>query len=450
MDSFKIIWVLTEERPKVEVIKIILKQLSKDYALVCNYDEIKIKPIIKNNIFQFSYLIEGIELDSKIRLVEGNAGSFLDYLIFYQKDSPSNDDTPLYVIEETKTTHSESRNVSVFQRLTKFVFIDFFKKLSKSKKIMLYNIKTNHTTIPKTFIFGIRLMKTLNIEILGYDTSNKKYSMFTNIDELISEKNIFATKRSDNTSIKLQKEENDVIITSKLLKNNRLGHDPNIGTVTSLSKIIRILQPDIDRIIIKNHGLTQEMINNTHNKFIKIATQLKITLDGLNIPKADIENDYWKYHKTGEKIVSIMFHLILEYCGVKIIYENHASGEQGYFEFPDGSFNSVKKAINKPDLVFLDDEEKIIYLIEAETSQNVFKPNKGILQLERFTSIEDEYCAKYCSYEFKRYVISFGNLSQNELDNPSILFQLNLNGKIMFSKFCPSQIQKLFSSFNKK
>lgn len=48
------------------------------------------------------------------------------FLIFYQDKQPVVDDTPLYAIEETKTDDKESRNTGVYQRCSKFVFIQNF------------------------------------------------------------------------------------------------------------------------------------------------------------------------------------------------------------------------------------------------------------------------------------------------------------------------------------
>lgn len=444
---------LTEERPKINVIKSLINKFYDDYNLKKIIKEVKIKPIFKDKKFQFNYIIEGIQLDSFLKLVEGNAGSFLDHLIFYQENEPIYTDRPLYVVEETKTTPSESRNVSVYQRLTKFVFIDLFENLSQSKKIMFYNIRLTYSTIPKTFVFGIKLMKTLGIEIMGVDVNDKKYVEFKNLSDLIKIKNSFSTKRKDNIPIYISKPtDNRISISSKLVKANRLGHDPNIGTVTSLAKIIKKLCPSIQSIVITKHGLSQNMINNTSNKFIKLALSLGITLEGLIIKPIQTEyNQYWKYSDKGEKIVSILFHLILEDNKIKVIYENHAGSEQGYFEFESGKLESIPKKIHKPDLIFINEDEKKIYIIEAEKSKNVFVDKMGISQLTLFNEIENKYCKQYKNYECIKFVICFGDdVTQLQLNTNPILFQLKFDGTLMFSKKCPTWIIQLFTNYDMK
>ena len=47
-------------------------------------------------------------------------------IVFYQNHEPKTSDTPIYAIEETKTDDSESRNTGIFQRASKFVYIEYY------------------------------------------------------------------------------------------------------------------------------------------------------------------------------------------------------------------------------------------------------------------------------------------------------------------------------------
>ena len=436
------IWFLTEERPKIEVLEKIIQCLNRDYELNIKYNHLKIIPIFKDSKFQFEYSILGTNMEMSLFIIEGAQGSFLDYLIFYQNHKPDDESVPLYAIEETKTTTHESRNVAVFQRLTKFVFIDLFNNMKQAKKIMLYSIRTPFHTIPKTFVFGLQVMKTMNIEIIGLEQDPPK---FKSLDELMMAKNSFATNRSDNVPISMRVKDSDLIITGKLEKSGRLGHDPNIGTITGLAKCAKTLDYSIGNIIISQHGLKQKMIQNSRNKFIKIASTLGIILEGLQMQPTKIDGPYWRYSTQGEKISSIFFHLILELQKFKIIYENHAGCEQGYFVNPDGNLKAIEKITKKPDLIFLNHDVKEIYLIEAEQSKNVFQSKSGIKQLVGFDKVEKDYCNKYYDYDCKRYVIFYGDkISKKEIDNPNILFGLTTDGSVLFSKYCPNWIKDLF------
>ena len=99
----KNLWILTEERPKNDVVEIILRKFSKDYQKEIKISEIKIKPIIVDGKFAFRYIIEGVKLDGvdeiHLKIISGAEGSFVDFLVFYQIDEPTNDDNPIYIIE---------------------------------------------------------------------------------------------------------------------------------------------------------------------------------------------------------------------------------------------------------------------------------------------------------------------------------------------------------------
>ena len=83
--------------------------------------------------------------------------------------------------EETKTSDDESRNTGVYQRASKFVFIDSYYK--NVKKYMLYNEELEERENKKpsdTSIFGTNMLLTIGTIILGKNTNtwNRKFNMF--------------------------------------------------------------------------------------------------------------------------------------------------------------------------------------------------------------------------------------------------------------------------------
>ena len=136
------LWILTEERPKKEVIETIFQKYAKDKNISVFINPIRIIPILDKQSFSFIYEVTGFQSPriSKVYLkrVSGSS-SFVDYLVFESKNEPNEKDIPLYAIEETKTDDKESRNTGVYQRCSKFVYVDFF--YPKVKKIMLYNLQ---------------------------------------------------------------------------------------------------------------------------------------------------------------------------------------------------------------------------------------------------------------------------------------------------------------------
>lgn len=76
------LYVLTEERPKEEVIKEIIQIFLHDKGYCAFVDSLKIIPVIKNGLFCFYYEILGISCKSiekiYLKIVSGNS-SFVDY-----------------------------------------------------------------------------------------------------------------------------------------------------------------------------------------------------------------------------------------------------------------------------------------------------------------------------------------------------------------------------------
>lgn len=120
----KNLWILTEERPKKLVLAYILSLFLTEDEL-CSREEIRIVPLLKCNKFSFVYEVLGFKssIVNKvlIKLVSGYS-SFIDYLIFFQNEQPSEKDIPIYAIEETKTDDQESRNTGGVSASVKICF----------------------------------------------------------------------------------------------------------------------------------------------------------------------------------------------------------------------------------------------------------------------------------------------------------------------------------------
>lgn len=166
----KNLWILTEERPKKEVLKTIFEYFAKDHQCGFFGDTLRIIPIL-NEKHEFAFIYEVIGFTCAkvnrvfIKTISGYS-SFVDFLIFYQDAMPVQTDTPIYAIEETKTDDKESRNTGVFQRCTKFVFVKHY--YPSVKMIMLYALQVEQKKEPtQTYIFGTRLLLTFGVEILG-------------------------------------------------------------------------------------------------------------------------------------------------------------------------------------------------------------------------------------------------------------------------------------------
>ena len=463
------LWILTEERPKNEVLEFIIKRFVCDSQICVFIDNLRMLPIVENGIFSFCYEIIGIRSNqiAKIYLeIISGESSFVDYMVFFQNHKPTPHDIPRYLIEETKTDDSESRNTGVYQRITKFVYADYF--YPKSQKIMLYNLKVAQKIKPtQTSIFGTRILRTLGVEVAGkeFQRDDEILKPFSDIDELIAFKSQMRKAPAGNVPIKIEicdsklevdklpddlsvyTPPNKILISARLEKNNRLAHDPNIGAVSGIAATLRKLGFN-GQIEIISHGLKQQQIGNK-NKFLQIANLLDISLQGLQIPKVELPDEYWHYEKESEKLATIFVHLLIKNfsCG-KSIFENHAGCEKGYFITSNNEYIPLQKYENResykngnrnaivfiPDLILLDPKNLEIINIEGKTYDN---RHKGIEELKNYNFIENLYIKKYYpSYKIIRSVVLYGG-HENKIIEIEVGFLLNADGDMILGIKAP-------------
>ena len=438
------LWILSEERPKAEVIACILDKFAKDKNITCFIDTIRILPILSDDgTFKFKYEVIGF-YSPKIekiflKIVSGHS-SFVDYLIFYQDREPETSDIPLYAIEETKTDDSESRNTGVFQRATKFIFVDHYYK--NIKKIMLYNLRISQKAEPTdTNIFGTRCLLTLGVEIIGKELDTKTFKPFATIDELIMFKNKMGKPPKGNVPITIDKQIDQIQISGRLAKSGSLSHDPNIGALSLIAATLRKLGWT-KKIVIINHGLGKMRLLPS-NKFIKIASMLDIEIEGCQVPKATMNTEYWKYETESEKIGTIFIHLTVEnFSNGKAIFENHAGCEKGYFVTKNGTHIPLKKysdrekykrgdkskIISIPDLVLIDFRRSKIINIEGKKYE---LRCKAIEELKNYDEIEKRYIQKnYPDYMIIRTVVLYGG-DKEKICEIEVGFLLNKKGVLV-------------------
>jgi hypothetical protein len=449
----KNLWFLTEERPKKEVLQTIFQKFAKDYEFAVFVDVIRVLPILINNKFTFTYEVTGFRCNKVekvfIKTVSGNS-SFTDFLIFYQENEPTLNDQPIYAIEETKTDDKESRNTGVYQRCSKFVFIESY--YPNVKKIMLYNLQIEQKLEPtSTYIFGTKLLLTLGVEILGKKLDSKIFVPFKTINEIIQLKSNMRKAPKGNVPILLKQTNDKIEVSGRLFKSGGLSHDPNIGALSIICAVIRQLGWT-EKIVITQHGLQQKHVGKT-NKFIQIANKIDISLDGLVVPKAEMNNDYWKYDTDGEKLGTIFIHLVVEnFTKGYSIFENHAGCEKGYFITKVGEHIPLEKykdrekykggdkeqIIHIPDLILIDFERSEVINVEGKKFK--FRQD-GISELNNYDYIEKNYILKhYPKFNIVRTVVLYGsdNLEILEIE---IGFLLNDKGNLVLGVKAPQLFQ---------
>ena len=131
------IWILTEERPKKDVLETIFFRYSREKSIACFIDNIRIIPVVENDKFSFVYKVTGFntpKVESVYLKIVSGKSSFVDYIIFDTEHEPTVNDIPVFVIEETKTDDSESRN-AVLSKGNKFVYVDYFILTQKNNAV---------------------------------------------------------------------------------------------------------------------------------------------------------------------------------------------------------------------------------------------------------------------------------------------------------------------------
>ena len=449
----KNLWILTEERPKKEVITTIIKRFAEDRNMADPIiDELKILPILKDDRFTLRYCVSGIFCQGVneifLEIISGSS-SFVDFLVFYQDERPADSHQPIYAIEETKTSDKDSRNTGVYQRGTKFVFINFY--YPNARKIMLYNLRRGQEADPSdTSIFGTRLLMNLDVEILGKQLNPILFNPFETLDEVIQFKSNMRPPPGNNVPIQIKKLGSQIQISGRLEKSGYLAHDPNIGALTLISQCLRKLGW-MGEIVITQHGLMQNNIRE-NNKFIQIANQIGIQLEGLTVPNTELPATYWKYETESEKLATIFLHLVVEeFTQGRSIFDNHAGCERGDFKkiqereveyivlekYEDEAAykaGNTSKRLHLPDLVLFDDQRNEIINIEGKKFGN---RKAGIKQLKKYDAIERRHIQQHYSWcKIIRTVVIYGS-QQAKIAEPEIGFLLNKRGDLILGQKPP-------------
>jgi hypothetical protein len=438
------LWILSEERPKKEVIEVIIKKFMTDNSFVGFINNIIIIPILNDDkTFTFLYKILGVysqAIENIYLKIASGYSSFVDFLLFYQNNMPSQKDTPLYGIEETKTDDSESRNTGIYQRASKFIILRYY--YPNIKCIMLYNLLVEEKKNPtQTNIFGTNCLVTLGVEIIGKTNGLENFRGFNSVNEVIEFKNNMRPPPKGNVPILINQTDDRIEISGRLVKSGSLSHDPNIGALSLIAATLRLLGYS-GRLVITNHGLSQNMVI-AGNKFIQIAKILNIELDGLTVPEAEFHENYWKYETDGEKLGTIFIDITVEnFTKGSTIFSNHAGTEKSYFLTKDGKPIPLKKYTNRneykagnkksifyiPDLILIDFDR--FEIINVEGKKYKFR-KEGIEELNNYGPIEKEYINKYYpGYKIVRTVVLYGS-HENKIFEIEIGFLLNADGKLI-------------------
>lgn len=452
------LWILTEERPKLSVIDTILNQYAEDFGehYSCAGEQLAIRPIVENGRFTFRYVVEGAIVsnikDVYIEIVSGNS-SFVDYMVIRQKERPLDHslNNVLMAIEETKTSDAESRNTGIYQRASKFVYIDNY--CPGAKKYMLYNEEMTsdvNRTPTDTNRFGTNMLLTLGVKFIG--KTMRGFQRFSSVDEMVAQKSGMRLPNHTNVPILLHKYPDRITVSGRLAKPKdagNIGHDPNIGALSCIGYTLRKLGWDKD-IVVTHHGVSQAYVDRTRgrNKCLFLFKMNDMKLEGLSLPTVThMPEHYWNYSCTSEKVASIFLHMTCMYSGMKGVYENHAGCERGYFRTHTGTLLALPKKdrfgdnLLLPDVVLCDESVRQILNVEGKLLSTMYA---GIEEVETYDSIENEYIKPhYPGYSIQRWVSIFGG-SHRGIPHEKVLVYLNERGEVYINNDAPANLKTAF------
>jgi hypothetical protein len=354
------------------------------------------------------------------------------------------------MVEETKTDDEESRNTGVFQRCSKFVYAELH--YPNMDLNMYYNLQVEQrASQTDTNIFGTRCLRSLGVKIGGKTVDESLNTPFKTLQEMIDFKSAMRRPPAGNVPIDITIVGKELHISGRLFKSGALAHDPNIGALSLIASTARKLGWK-DKIVVTKHGLSQNHIQ-PRNKFVRIASAINIGLEGLEMPKSELERPYWHYNITGEKLATIFIHLVVEnFTNGMSIFENHAGSEKGYFVTPDKKYLALekyvpgvkpRKSIDIPDLILLDIERKQVLNIEGKTFENM---DLGIRTLENYKDIERMYIKKYYpGFEIHRSVVLYGSKNE-QIESIQVSFLLNQTGKMILGIKAPALFREAFKN----
>jgi len=377
--------VLTEEKPNIDEIRLMLEII--DYKIPTSITNLDIRPKIIGNKFEGYMILEFNHIVIHIYLCKGMT-SCIDYMLFkgdFNIRSGSASEV-LVLLESTKTCDIISRNTAVYQRLSKFVMYDIMYPNSSPKKIMFYCNDQWKDKLTKTAEFGMKQMISLNIDIYTYNDNKEfinlknKYNInsFISCDEIIELKNIMKEKKG-NESIRMYREENNIVISLKLDKRNCIGkisHDPNVGFLIGILNIMKDRNDIPEKYIIKNHHIDQDYFNKyPKSKLIYCLKDIPIEFENCEIKEKPIfSKPYFKIDTISEKVASILYELILPY---PIFFSNHGGCALTDMKGHD-KIEKVGKNMHRPDLCYIKEETNEIFIIEGKKEKEI---SKGIKQL---------------------------------------------------------------------
>jgi hypothetical protein len=420
--------ILTEENPQIAEVQYIVNALKISSKIT------GLEPVLDSGSVwtgKFAALSNTtIVPNLYIQLFKGK-GACVDYMV-YDTLTPTEKTTPVLLLESTKTSDTESRNSSVYQRFTKFAVVKL--TYPTTPLVLFYTMPQNPHTA--TALFGLRLLKTHGVTVI--DSTGKDLLLnvkpFTSVDDLIQAKNSMA-KRANNVSVEITKTgEHSYSISAKLCKGEAkdLNHDPNIGLITGLCSAMSSLDKEAS-FLITNHGLNTEKLTPTA-KFWYANRNHCLMLEGCSLDsrKAVYTPMPLTFESQSEKAATILFELLThKEKKLETLFHNHSSSARSSFLLPNKTVCQVPKDCSIPDIVLLDSTNKTIYICEGKIHKDI---QLGVTQLDALQNFETFLKGHYKESTVQKGLCVFlPKGKKSPVTKYPIWFTLNADGSYSFT-----------------
>jgi hypothetical protein len=386
--------ICTEENPQIGEVQFILNYLHVPAKVV----SIAAKVTKTSWNGSFEVVTDQPTISIELRLVKGH-GSFVDYIVYEEKNPDEEKSVPILLMESTKTDDSESRNTSINQRFTKFAVA---RQRFPTTPLVLYFNKENNATTP-TSVFGRRLLATFGVE--AYDTEKNillETPAFTTVTELIQAKNAIREK-AGNVSVKITElTPHHYQIRAKLNKGaeTTICHDPNKGLVTGIASAIYALDKEAS-FVVAEHGVDTSKMCKRSDKFWYANNRYDLRLEGSDLSTMGVNavTVYWTFETQSEKSSTILFQNCMEMAGKSVLYHNHSSSARSYFVDSKQKNYAVPKDVTIPDLVLADHTNQKMYICEGKIKKDILM---GVRQLDNLTKFIEYVQPLYPSYTIEK------------------------------------------------
>jgi hypothetical protein len=223
----------------------------------------------------------------------------------------------------------------------------------------------------------------------------------------MKEKNAIKEKKG-NVSVKITRTDHTYTISAKLSKgkNTTLCHDPNKGLITGIASAIYSLDKEAT-FFITNHGVAVGRMT-TKEKFWYANSDYDLRLEGYDVSSKGIvcPASYWTRDSKSEKASTINYQTYMEKKGWTTIYHNHSSSARSYFMDSKGKEHQVPKDVTIPDVVMVNEKERVIQVCEGKILKDCFL---GVKQLDNLTKFIHYLESHYVGYDVQRGLCLYGN-----------------------------------------